>query len=69
MFTRADVVRRYSADHTANPSPAAAADAAARTPGLLVIGSGAPLMLPPPVVAMDPSDPSTWPTPAMRFTT
>lgn len=35
--------------------------------GLMIRGGAAPIILPPPVVMMDPSDPTTWTTP-VRFT-
>lgn len=35
--------------------------------GVMIRGGAAPIILPPPVVMMDPSDPTTWTT-TVRFT-
>lgn len=35
--------------------------------GIMIRGGAIPIVLPPPVVMMDPSDPTTWVTP-VRFT-
>lgn len=63
MWTRGSVTRQWGTAGTGREVP----QVAGWRQGIVVRGGVLPVILPPPVPAMDPSDPTTWTVP-VRWT-
>lgn len=66
MFTRGPIRRTWGAAQLGGTGLAVPDDPSWRS-GMLIRSGVLPIILPPPVIMMDPSDKSTWTTP-VRFT-